>query len=612
MPPRKRFSMMKRADRMPKTEEEVPIATKKKEKSKHVDVKMYVDAAVDTDEIPEVGAAVRFVISMRFFSAVWGIIGDCDEVYNYWEPLHMFMYGKGFQTWEYSPVYAIRSYFYILIHYLAAYPIFSIFAEYKMLLFYAIRSLLGIFCLCGELYLYRAIGRKINNNSAQNFFILSTFSAGMFVAGTSFLPSSFAMTLNFYFIGAYLNEQWFIAILCTVLSAFVGWPFAAVLGLPIVVDFFLIRRQYISFIFKSIACATVVGYAMLTVDSHYFGKYVFAPLNIMIYNVLSGPGPELYGIEPMSYYFKNLMLNMNVAYVFAVLSLPLSMYTYMLFIPLKGQPMRFGIPHNFDYWRRYAPFFLIFFTALTWTAIFFTQPHKEERFIFPIYPHILFCAAVGLDAAARLIFKFFENYDFYFFFFIIGYIALNASRAFALSKHYGAHIDIYRALPETIMADESNFKIMHDPVRICLGKEWHRFPSNFFIPNEVYDVKGKPRGVEVQFIRSEFRGILPKHYYNGSTTVEITMHVPDAMNDRNREEPSRYVDLESCDFLIDVDMPGTPYEPNFREMPQWKAMHELPFLVNRESHPIFRAFNIPYIGDRFTYWTNYTIYRRIY
>jgi len=44
------------------------------------------------------------------------IISDCDETYNYWEPTHFLLYGKGFQTWEYSPEYALRSYLYILIH----------------------------------------------------------------------------------------------------------------------------------------------------------------------------------------------------------------------------------------------------------------------------------------------------------------------------------------------------------------------------------------------------------------------------------------------------------------------------------------------------------------
>lgn len=29
---------------------------------------------------------------------------------------HFLLYGEGFQTWEYSPVYAIRSYGYLLLH----------------------------------------------------------------------------------------------------------------------------------------------------------------------------------------------------------------------------------------------------------------------------------------------------------------------------------------------------------------------------------------------------------------------------------------------------------------------------------------------------------------
>ena len=31
-------------------------------------------------------------------------IADCDETFNYWEPTHYLMYGKGFQTWEYRCV----------------------------------------------------------------------------------------------------------------------------------------------------------------------------------------------------------------------------------------------------------------------------------------------------------------------------------------------------------------------------------------------------------------------------------------------------------------------------------------------------------------------------
>lgn len=50
---------------------------------------------------------------LRYMSATSNIIHDCDEVFNYWEPLHYLLYKSGFQTWEYrySNIYAL---FYVL------------------------------------------------------------------------------------------------------------------------------------------------------------------------------------------------------------------------------------------------------------------------------------------------------------------------------------------------------------------------------------------------------------------------------------------------------------------------------------------------------------------
>ena len=38
-------------------------------------------------------------------------VPDCDEVFNYWEPLHFLHHGFGLQTWEYAPEFSLRSYF---------------------------------------------------------------------------------------------------------------------------------------------------------------------------------------------------------------------------------------------------------------------------------------------------------------------------------------------------------------------------------------------------------------------------------------------------------------------------------------------------------------------
>ena len=75
------------------------------------------------------------LVLFRFSAAMFSNIQDCDEgqripltgtnfltsdkarsVYNFWEPLHYLEHGFGFQTWETSPDYAIRSWAYILLH----------------------------------------------------------------------------------------------------------------------------------------------------------------------------------------------------------------------------------------------------------------------------------------------------------------------------------------------------------------------------------------------------------------------------------------------------------------------------------------------------------------
>jgi alpha-1,2-mannosyltransferase len=41
---------------------------------------------------------------------------DITSVFNFWEPLHYIDHGHGFQTWEVTPMYAIRSWAYVLLH----------------------------------------------------------------------------------------------------------------------------------------------------------------------------------------------------------------------------------------------------------------------------------------------------------------------------------------------------------------------------------------------------------------------------------------------------------------------------------------------------------------
>jgi alpha-1,2-mannosyltransferase len=74
-------------------------------------------------------------------------------------------------------------------------------------------------------------------------------------------------------------------------------------------------------------------------------------------------------------------------------------------------------------------------------------------------------------------------------------------------------------------------------LKLCWSKEWHRFPGHYLIPS----------GITVEFVKSEFDGLLPGHFMNLSQTSSSgwsrpgTRHVPEGLNDLNKEEPAHYV-----------------------------------------------------------------------
>ncbi len=128
----------------------------------------------------------------------------------------------------------------------------------------------------------------------------------------------------------------------------------------------------------------------MAIDTLFYGKLTIVPWNIVKYNVFSSHGPNLYGTEPLSYYINNLVLNMNVIIPLAFFSLPALLITHRIDRRRLGD--RAGPERSSPYTLlavRLAPMYV-------WFAIFFAQPHKEERFMFPVYPLICFNAAVCL------------------------------------------------------------------------------------------------------------------------------------------------------------------------------------------------------------------------
>ncbi|XP_059405862.1 alpha-1,2-mannosyltransferase ALG9 isoform X2 [Carassius carassius] len=533
---------------------------------------------------PEGSTAFKCLVSARFCAALLSNISDCDETYNYWEPTHYLLYGTGMQTWEYSPVYAIRSYAYLWLHALPACFHAKILQTNKVLVFYFLRCMLAFTCCVCELYFYKAVCKKFGLHVGRLLLAFLVLSAGMFCSSAAFLPSTFCMYSTVVAMTGWFQGRPGLAVLGIAAGAIVGWPFSALLGIPIAFDLLFLKKKWKSFITWTLVALLLFLVPVVVVDSYYYGKLVIAPLNIILYNVFTPHGPDLYGTEPWHYYFVNGLLNFNIVFVLALFSLPLTALMEALLQRFNVQNL--GRP----YWLTLSPMYL-------WMLVFFTRPHKEERFLFPIYPLICLCGAVALSSLQRYRL---EHYTISSNWLALGsvllFAVLSLSRSVALFRGYHAPLDLY---PEfhRIAKDPTVHTVPEGRlVNVCVGKEWYRFPSSFLLPNNWH----------LQFIQSEFRGQLPKPYAMGP---DATWVIPSDMNDQNLEELLRYVELKQCHYLVDLATETeAPREPRYASnKEEWSIIAEKPFLDTTRSSRLLRAFFIPFLSEQYTTYSRYVI-----
>ncbi|EDO35244.1 predicted protein [Nematostella vectensis] len=523
----------------------------------------------------------KLLLSARFCSAFLSNISDCDETFNYWEPTHFLLYGSGFQTWEYSPLYAIRSYGYLTLHTIPGLLQVHLLKANKLLVFYFLRFILSIMCAACETYFYRGVIQQFGSYVSQLAAVFIVFSTGMFISAAAFLPSSFAMYMMLLSYGGWFAGNYPVAIVTTAAGALIGWPFSAALGIPIAWDVVIRQRRIRYFIEWCLISLIAILVTLVYVDTYFYGKMVITPLNIVMYNVFGKGGADLYGVEPWTYYFRNGFLNFNIVFLLAFLVLPI------VVIPSSILPI----------WLPISGMYI-------WIAIFFTRPHKEERFLFPIYPLFCLFGAVSLSElqkvyhylSARTSKRHYSASSTWLAVFVgVIFSAASLSRSSALFYGYHAPLDLY--LEMNHMSERLHETLRDKQINVCVGKEWYRYPSSFFLPNDRW---------HLQFIKSEFRAQLPKPYAQGSNATWI---IPTEMNDMNKEEPSRYVSINKCHFLVDLDTgTETPLEPNYsRQSKDWEVVASKPFLDSQRSHPFFRAFYIPFISEQFTHYSNYNL-----
>ena len=178
----------------------------------------------------------NLILIIRLCAVFTTAISDCDETYNYWEPTHFLLFGKGHQTWEYDPKFALRSYFYLILHGLPGYILKLVPNINRIFIFYVIKSILAVLCTSCEVYFHKGVSKITGVNVGQIALMFSVLSTGMYISSTAFLPSSTSMLLLMVSHGAWYRGSYKTAIFATAASTFLSWPFAALLGLPIALD----------------------------------------------------------------------------------------------------------------------------------------------------------------------------------------------------------------------------------------------------------------------------------------------------------------------------------------------------------------------------------------
>lgn len=94
-----------------------------------------------------------------------------------------------------SPQFALRSYLYLLVHALFAWPATLLFGAGagKRATFHVLRGVLGAACAASEAALCRASARTCGRRLGLLLWAVLLGSSGMFTSSTTLLPSSFTM-----------------------------------------------------------------------------------------------------------------------------------------------------------------------------------------------------------------------------------------------------------------------------------------------------------------------------------------------------------------------------------------------------------------------------------
>jgi alpha-1,2-mannosyltransferase len=375
---------------------------------------------------------------------------------------------------------------------------------------------------------------------------------------------------------------------------------------------------------------------LLAVESMIYGRLTLPPLNILLYNVLGvGGDSTLYGTEAWWFYLANLAINFNLA---LVLALALPAVLVIKSCMGEGAGVEEAVVRDEDgrgkatrgrkkgeggdvvgrgagggrVYEGKSDGYLMWWLApvYLWVLFFSAQAHKEERFMFVVYPLLAAAGGICLVDAAALVARLLgacchmsrstqrRAAELLVTCALIGMAGINLARILTLTLGFAAPIKVWTEVGAVLPKYRRSWGLVDLPLTVCVGKEWYRFPSRFLVdpsmssPGTQADAQ---QGWNLGYIKSLFDGQLPSQFLEqrpesgdimGTLRQRLiaTRHVDPSFNSFNRQVMSRYVDISECHFIVDRSSP-VQSEVKYENDHVWHVELEVPFLVKISLPP---------------------------
>ncbi|KAJ4833958.1 mannosyltransferase [Turnera subulata] len=221
-------------------------------------------------------------------------------------------------------------------------------------------------------------------------------------------------------------------------------------------------------------------------------------------------------------------------------------------------------------------------------------------FLYPIYPLVCVAASAVIESLPDLFQYPYSAYDNSLLVTVAKtlrpvvlslILGVSHARTFSLINGYSAPLEVYKILEHHDDAGKGSV--------LCVGSEWHRFPSSFFVPNYI----GK-----IGWIDDGFQGLLPFPF---NATLGGTAAAPPYFNNKNQASDGQYLnDLEACTFLVELQL-DRPFLTRGSDLSTWEPIAALPYLDREASPPLHRSFFIPYLWQQKNVFGLYKLFKRV-